>query len=801
MLAFLRDLRYEARGLRAHAGFTLAAAATIAVAVGATAAMFSIVNPVLLRPLPFLEPERLLAVDTLRADAPERLRGVSLQELQDWRAQSRAIAAFAGWRDWGMSRHDGVAGESVSAAIVTPDIFRVLPVQPQLGRLFDDADDVPGKNQIVLLSDGYWRTRFGADPTVVGRTLVLERGPRAVYTIAGVLPPTFTELPSFEDVQLFALSSIDPDAGHGRDLRNRRVLARLRPDTTIEQARQDMQRIGRQLAVEYPEFNTEWDITVRPLIQSEVGPIGSALRALFAAVGFVLLIACTNVAALQLARALSRRQEFAIRQAIGGGRLDLARALISEGLLVSLLGGAAGIVLAAWLLDAMLASGPAIPRAAHVALDAAALAFTAAVCLLAGLFVAIPASLLTTRLDVPGGLREGAGRLPNARAQRWRLVFVGAQVAMALVLLTGAVLSAQSFAALIRVRPGFDPANLGMMSLVVPADRKGADVATLYGHVLEEIRTIPHVQAASAASAGPLFGGVETTDIRIEGAASDPAQPARYFNIEPAFFKTMSVLLKSGHDFTPEDRAGTPPVAIVNEAFVRRVLAGRDAIGARVILGRSQDVVSVVGVASDVLQDVRSRTPIGPEIYFPYAQQTRWAAFVLVRSDNLSVTMPLVRDRIRAADPMVRVGSPATMPDLMARATRAPRFTLLLLGGFATVAVLLSAIGVYALVNYSTAQRTREIGVRLSLGARRRDIVVLLARSGFAAIVVGSVAGLAGAVAVNRLMASLLPQMEPLGPGALLVAWVVLVGAGGLACYIPARRAMRIDPVAALRAS
>jgi predicted permease len=802
MIAFLRDLRYGARALRANAGFTLAAAATIAVAIGATAAMFSIIQPVLLQPLPFAQPDRLVAIETFRSDAPDRLRGASLQELRDWKEQNRTIAALAGWRDWGMSRHDGTPGESVYAAIVTPDIFKVLPAQPQLGRLFSDEDDVAGKNQIVLLSDGYWRSRFGADPHIVGRTLVLERGPKATYTIAGVLPAAFNELPSFEEVQVFALSSIDPDAGRSRALRNRRVFARLGDDTSIAQAREDMKRIGRQLAGQYPDSNGAWDVTVRPLIQVEVGPIGDALRALFAAVGFVLVIACTNVAALQLARALSRRHEFAIRQAIGGRRVDLARALIAEGLLVAVLGGTAGIVLASWLVEGFLASGPAIPRASLVTMNLPVLTFVICVSVAAGILVALPASILTTRNDLSRGLREDTGRMPSVRARRWQFTFVAVQLALALMLLTGAVLSVRTFAALVSVRPGFKPEGLTMISIIAPGEMRAEQVAALYGRAVDEVRGVPGVQAAAAASAGPFFGGVEMIDVRPDGhSTSDPADPARYFNITPGFFKTMGVPLRSGREFTVEDRRGSPMVAVVNEAFARRVLKGREAIGARVTLGGGGGVVTIVGVVGDVVQDLRSRTPSSPEIYYPYSQQTRWAAYVIVRSDNLAITLPAVGNRLRASDPSLRVGSPIVMAESMARAARGPRFTMLLLGGFALVALLLSAIGVYGLVSYATAQRTREIGLRLSLGAGRGDILALLARSGILATVFGSAAGIAGTIAINRLLASALPLMEPLGLTSVLLSWAVLVSAGIVACYIPARRALRIDPSAALRST
>ena len=802
MLAFLRDLRYGVRALRVNAGVGVASAATIAVAVGATAAMFSIVRPVLLQPLPFVNPHRLVAIETFRFDAPDRTRGTSLQELRDWKEESHTIAAFAGWRDWGMSRHDGVPGESVFGIIVTPDIFTVLPVAPQLGRLFNEEDDAPGRNEIVLLAHDYWLNRFGGDPHVIGRSMILERGPRATYTVVGVLPAVFSELPSFATAQVFALSSIDPDAARNRGLRNRRVFARLTDGVSIEQARQDMQRLGRQLAAQYPDSNGGWDVSVHSLIEEEVSSIGGALRALFAAVGFVLLIACTNVAALQLARALSRRHEFAIRVAVGGNRVDLARPLVIEGLLIAIAGGAAGIAVATWLVDAILAVGPAIPRASSVRIDHSVLTFTATICLATGILVALPAAILTTRSDVSRGLREDNARLPNVRAQRWRMTFVGVQLALALMLVTGAVLSVRTFAAVMTLRPGFEPSNLAMMSVIAPVEKKGREVAALFARALDDIRTVPHVEAAAAASAGPLFGGVETIEVRVEGhPTSEPKESARYFNVEPEFFKTMGIPLHAGRDFTTDDRPNSPAVAIVNDAFARRVLKGRDPIGARVALGRDNELVDIVGMVGDVVEDPRTRAAAGPEIFFPYAQQTRWATYVVVRSDELAVALPLVADRIRATDASLRIGSPIVMADAMARAARAPRFTMLLLGGFAVVALLLSAIGVYGLISYATAQRTREIGLRLSLGARRGDILMLLARGGLLAIGTGSAAGLAGAVAISRLVASALPLMEPLGTATLLVSWAVLVSIGIFACYLPARRALRIDPATALRSS
>jgi putative ABC transport system permease protein len=795
----MTTLRHATRHVRANPGFAAAAIATIAIGIGATAAMFSVVNAVLLRPLPFADPDRLVAVETARHDAPDVLRGVSLPELHDWRSGTHSYSALAGWRDWGMSRHDVADPEAVYGVIVTPAIFTVLPLQPRLGRLFNAEDDVPGRNQVVLLTEPYWRTRFAADPGVVGKTLSLERGPRATYTVIGVLPPAFTEMPSFADVQIVALSSIDPDAGLGREVRNRRVVGRLRPGVSVEDAQNEMHLLAVRLGREFPDTNAPWDIFVRPLRAAEVGPIAGALRMLFGAVGFVLLSACANVAGLQLARALGRRREFAIRQAIGATRAGLMRVLLREAFVLCILGTAAGVVLAGWLVDVMLATGPTIPRAEALHVDMPVLLFAIACCGAAALFVALPASLLATRMDTARGLREDAGQTPNRRAHRWRLAFVGAQLALSVVLLTGAVRAAQSFAALLNAQPGFDAAGLAIVSIVNPTDRKSAAVVAAYSRLLQDIRGLPGVRSASAVSAGPLFGGVETTEIHPPGAQVSAAGPARYFNVAPGYFATIGVSLRAGRDFGPDDQAGGPAVVIVNEAFARRYLAAQEAVGSRLTLGQDGDSVTVVGVAADFLQELTTGAKAEPQIYFPYSQHPRWAAYIVVRADDPGVAIAAVRNRVRQLDPAMRPGTPRTMDSLMQGVSRAPRFTLLLLSGFALTALLLSGIGVYGLVSYATAQRTREIGVRLSLGATRGDIVRLLTRTGVATIAAGGAAGAAGAVVLDRFAAASVIGVAPLGAAALLSASALLIVIGGVALYLPVHRALRLDPISSLR--
>lgn len=804
MAAWIRDLRQGVRALRAAPGFTLAAVTTMAVGIGATAAIFTIFKAVLLRPLPFEEADRLVAIGSVKLEAPGDLRTVSIEELRDWQRDSRTIAASFGWRDWGMTRHVDGEREGVFAVIVTPEIFRVFPVRPVLGRLFDADEDRPGRNRVVLLSHGYWRDRFAADVDVIGQTIVLERGPVAAYTIIGVLPPELNEVTSFEDVRLFALSSIDPDAGSGRDLRNRRAFARLSSGVSVEDARAEMAVIAGRLARQYPDTNEGWSAMVVPLVSHEVGPMGDALRAFFGAVGFVLLIACANVAALQLARALGRRREFSIRQAVGGTRLTIVRALAAESALLAAAGGAAGLVVAEWLVDLVLAAGPDIPRSADWRFDPAVFSFAVVVCAAATLVLAVPASLLATRLDLVRALREESGQVSNASALRVRMIFVAGQVALALMLLSGAVLAAQTFMRQLTVRPGFDPSGLAMVQLFASSAtyEEGEHVAALYDRVMNEVRTIPGVRDASAVSAAPLSGeGAEPLEFTIEGAEGDGSSilTANQFNVAPGYFRTIGAPLVRGRDFTSFDTRSSPPVIVVNETFAERFVRSRDPLGLRIRLNRSGNIGSIVGVVGDLLQELRPRASPEPEMYFPYAQRPRWATFLVVRADEATAAMATVRQRIRQADAATRVGTPIIVSERMERSAREPRFVLLLFGLFAGGALLLSATGVYGLVSYTSAQRVREIGLRISLGATPRHILRLVTGSGFAAVVAGSAVGLVGTAAVAPLLGSTLPQLEPLRVWAAGLAWVLLVSVGWIACYLPARRALKTDPVEALR--
>lgn len=805
MIALMRDLRHATRVFVASPGFSAAAVLTIAVGVGATAAIFAIVNTVLLRPLPFPGADRVVVVGGARVDAPQRMTSVSLEDLRDWQRQSRTIESFAAWRDWGMTRYDDPNEKGVYAAIVTPEIFRVLPVAPVLGRLFRPDDDKPIQNRVILLSYGYWRSRFGGDRGVIGRTMILEREDKAVYTIIGVLPARFNELPSFGAIKVFALSSTDPDAATGRAHRNRRVFARLRGGMSIREARTDLQAIAGRLAVAYPGTNARWTATVRSLVDDQVGPLADTLRTFFAAVACVLLIACANLASLQLARALSRQREFAVRAALGGGGVAIARGVVLESVLLSIAGGAVGLLASQWLVAIVLRTGPTLPRAETVRLDAAVIVFAFATCLVAGLTLAVPASWLIARVDPATALRNESRPTAPKSAVHARMAFVAAQVALAVVLCAGALVAGETLVRQMLVRPGFDPAGLASLQLSASLAKYKTrpQMADLLMRLVEMARTAPGVTSASAVSALPTSGeGREPVEFSVVGGdeASMGHLAANSFNVAPGYFRTMGIPLRRGRDFAPTDTAGAPGVAIVNESFVRRCLpASADPLDTDIRLSRGDDMLKIVGVVADVLQEIKPQFAAEPEIYWPYGQRPRWSTFLVVRSSAPRAAVAAMRVRAGAIDPDLHLGAPRIVSDTISQSARGPRFVLLLFGLFAGVAGLLGAIGVYGLVSYTSEQRIREIGIRISLGAGPRQIFMTVASGGFRAVAAGAIIGTLGAVALMHTSRSMLPQMEALRPGLAIAAAIALTLLGCLACYLPARRALRVDPLEALR--
>lgn len=799
-----QDIRYGFRMLVKNPGFTAVAVLTLALGIGANTAIFSFVNAILLRPLPVKQPDRLVSITEVNREKDPKGTASSPRNIEDWQRSSKTIEEFGAWRDWGFSIKGPEVVEGIYSGIASPSLFHLLGVTPAKGRIFLPEEDQPGRNRVVLISDGCWKRRFGADPNILEKKVTLSREGEDVYTIIGVLPAEF-DLPSMEGIQMWAPLSVDPDQSLGRWLRNRQVIARLKEGTSVREAQLEMATIADQLAQQYPDTNKDWSVRVTPLHEAEVGSTRAALLTFLAAVGFVLLIGCVNIANLMLGRATARQREFAVRTALGAGRARLVRLLLTEGLLLGLAGGAAGLLLSLWTSDVFVAlSPPSLPRLEQISFDVRVFEFALAVSLLAGLLSSVFPALQSSRVDITSGLKEGGGSSTGRSSARVRSFLLAGQVALVMVLLTAAGLLTQSFARLQMSPLGFEREHLMTFQVFPPSTKypKARDVASFYQRLTDELKGIPSVQAVASASAGPFFGGVETVEFSIEGrpqTSGGGQVSARFFDVSAGYFGTMGIPLRKGREFTSRDAAESPLVAVVNETCARRYWPDSDPVGQRMVLGPSKAALEIVGIAGDV-QRPRAGAVVEPEIYWPNQQHPRWASYFMLRTAGDPAAIgPAVRSRIGAIDKDVLIGSMRTMDERIGMSLRNPRFNTLVVAFFAMVALLLAAVGIYGVVSYAVAQRTHEIGVRMALGADRGTILRLVMWKVLWLTACGALIGLACALASGRLLTSLLYNVSPADPATLLGVSALLAFVAMVACFIPARRATKVDPLIALR--
>jgi putative ABC transport system permease protein len=802
MSILMLDLRFALRLFRKSPAFTVVAILALALGIGANTAIFSFVNGVLLSSLPFPEPERLVVLGERNPEKGGSLSVVSPRNLEDWEKQSKTIEEFGAWRDWRFKIKTAEGPDLVSAGIASPGLFTALGVKPATGRLFLPEENQPGRDHVVLISYGYWQANFGGDSSIIGQPMTLDN---ETFTIVGVLPPQLGAL-SLGRFNVWAPVSVDPDQFLERHLRNRRVYARLKTGVSIGEAQAEMDGIAQQLAQQYPKDNAGFSVSVTSLQDAQVGDVRPALLVFLGAVGLVLLIACANVANLLLARAATRRKEFAIRAALGASRMSLIRQVLTEAVVLAFVGGAIAVLLAFWIIDLFVAVSPSyIPRLDHVKLDGTVVAFALSLSLLTGVLFGLAPALGSSRVNLVEGLKEGQKRSIAGVGSRLRGPLVVSPVALALVLLVGAGLLGQTFVRLITLQPGFNPQNVLTVQLFLPMDRykDGRQVATFYQRATEEFRAIPGVQAVGATSAGPQFGGYEPVDFLIDGQpapASGEYPRARFYNVGPDYFHTMQIPLLAGREFTGRDTAEALPVAIINQTMARRYfLPGEDPLGKRVLLARENEAVEIVGVAGDVkrfeLDDVA-----GPEIYWPYSQKPRWASYFAIRTDSDPTSIvTAVRSRMSGLDKDVPVLNVSTIDQMVAAALRGPRFNSALIGAFAGLALVLASFGLYAVISYSVTQRTHEIGVRIAVGAGQGDIFKLIVGQGMLMTLIGVAIGLTASVALTRGMSSLLFGVSATDPLTFAGISLLLTFVSLLACYIPARRAMKVDPMAALR--
>jgi putative ABC transport system permease protein len=812
MQTLLQDLRYGARTLFKHPGFTLIAIITLALGIGANTAIFSVVNAVLLRPLPYREPERLALVQQHFPKLGWYYGGVSAPELLDYIAYNETFAELAGYDIVSLNLTGEREPQRLSVARVSANLFSLLGVPPMLGRGFTNEEESVGKSRVVALSERLWRQRFGADPKIVGQTVKLDERP---YTVVGVMParlqfpPTGTAFA--EAVELWTpLALTDDEKQARRRDANFKLIGRLKLGVTLEQAQANMVAVAARIEQQHPDIyqgNIRIAATAVSLAGRMAQNVRLALWVLLGAVGLVLLIACANIANLLLARAAARRKEIAVRAALGASARRIVQQSLTESLLLALGGGAVGLLLAVWALDLIIRFGPEdVPRLAEASLDLRVLGFTLLVSLLTGVLFGLAPALQGARLSLTEALNE-AGRGAGAaghKGARVRSALVMLETALAVMLLIGAGLLLNSFVRLLRVPPGFDPEGVLVARTALPAARypEAERGKAVYQQVLERIAKLPGVQYASVASTLPLTGewGI---GFRIEGGGENTYYSANGSWVSNDYFRAMGIPLLKGRAFTDEDRTEAPPVVVVNETMARRFWPGEEAIGKRIRWGgwNPQGGLTIVGVAADVkLTSLTADSP--PTVYMPVFQIPRLrrdALFILRTSGDPANLAAALRQAISGVDADLPVYDVQTMKQVVAESVAERRFTMWLLVIFAVAALLLAALGLYGVMSYSVMQRTHELGIRMALGAQVRDVLKLVIKQGMTLALVGVGVGLGAALLLTRLMKTLLfgvSATDPLTFGAIAL---LLTGVALLACWVPARRATRVDPLVALR--
>jgi predicted permease len=815
METLFQDLRYGLRVLAKSRGFTAVAVVTLALGIGANTALFSVINGVLLSPLPFLQPDQLV---TLHENKPNFEGGsVSYPNFHDWEKDNHTFSSL------GLARPSqfiltGVGeAEQVSGEFVSSDFFTVLGVKPVIGRTFAEDEERVGAGPVALISAGLWRRKFSSVPDILGKNITLDARD---YTIVGVIPAGFhLDIPGFRDSQVYApigqwSNPLLLKRGAGLGFHG---IGRLKAGVTIEQARADMEGVTRSLADAFPDTDKGITAKLTPLKEQMVGHIRPLLLVLLAAVGFVLLIACVNVANLLLARAASRTREFAVRAALGATQARVVRQLLTESILLALAGGALGLYLASWGTRAALGVLPAaLPRGEQVGVDGPVLIFTAGISLLAGIFFGLTPALKSSRPDLHETLKQG-GRGTSGTRQRMQSVFVVAEIALALVLLIGAGLTIRSLAKLWGVDPGFNPHNVLTFGLSLPPTMMHAKpdaIRAAFREFDEKFGSVPGIQAVSQTWGAIPFSDDDEQLFWLEGqpkpANENDMNWAIDYIVEPSYLKAMGIPLLQGRFFTVHDDEHAPLVVVVDEVFAQKYFPHQNPLGKRLNIARSAQLAEIVGVvghvnqwglATDDQQSLRSGLYI-PCMQMPdeFIAMTPSGSAVVLRSEENSAGLldSLRQINAQMSNQQVIFGA-QTMDSLISGSVAARRFSMILLAVFAMLALLLASVGIYGVVSYVVGQRTNEIGIRMALGAHQRDILLLILGRGGKLIGLGVAIGLAAAFGLTRLMASLLYAVAATDPTTFAGVAVLLTVVALAACYIPARRAGKVDPMVALR--
>lgn len=800
----LSDTRYAIRNLLRRPAFTLIAVVTLALGIGANTTIFSAINALLLKPLPFPELDRVVAIWDKLPSRGVMHNEVTVANYLDWQAQTQSFEQLALYRWWSANLTGIDPPERIQGFLVTANFFDAAGVKPLMGRNFSAEENQPGKDAVAIITHSLWQRRFGGDTDILNKTITINS---VVRTVIGVMPERFN-FPKGSEV--YAPLAMTPELMKNRGSHGYYVIGKLKPGASIEGSQAEIDNIAGRLEQQFPETNKGWGATVFPIVADTVRQYDTALWIMMGAVGFVLLIACANVANLMLARATGRQKEIAVRTALGASRWRIVRQLLTESVIVALIGGALGVLVGFWGINALRAANPGdaakfVSGWYQLGINAPVLLFTLGLSVFSGIVFGLAPAWQMSKPNLNDSLKEGS-RHTAGRSHRLRSSLVVFEVALSLVLLVGAGLLIRSFLSLLRTDPGFNPDHLLTMNLVLPAAKYKDDPsrAAFYTDLVQRVKGQPGVESAAMVNYLPLGGSNSSDSYLVEGVPEpQPEQEndGRYRVATPDYFHTMGISIVRGRAFTDQDKAGALPVVIVNEAFVRKHWPNENPIGKRIRFYGPLDRapwMEIVGVIEDVKHELD--LPVTPEYYLPHAQDS-WNAMVLVARTSVdpgSVAAAL-RQQVWAIDKDQPVFDVKTMQEVRSGSVALYSFSSVMLGIFASVALVLAAVGIYGVMAFAVTQRTQEIGIRMALGARTADVLKLVVKNGMKLAVIGIVIGLAGSWALTRFMEKLLVGVQPTDLLTFSLVSLCLLLAAFIACYIPARRATKVDPLVALR--
>jgi putative ABC transport system permease protein len=798
------DIRYALRNLLRRPTFTLIAVVTLALGIGANTAIFSAVNALLLKPLPFPELDRVVAIWDKMPSRGVLHNEVTVANYLDWQAQTQSFEQLALYRWWSANLTGIDPPERIQGFLVTANFLDVTGIKPILGRTFSPEENQPGKDQVAVITHSLWQRRFGGDPNILDKTITINS---IVRRVIGVMPERFNFPKSAE---IYAPLQMTPELMKNRTGHGYYVIGRLKSSASIASAQAEIDNISARLEQQFPDTNKGWGATVFPIVADMVRTYDTALWVMMAAVGFVLLIACANVANLMLARASGRQKEIAVRTALGASRWRIVRQLLTESVIVALLGGALGILIGFWGIDALRAGNPgeAAKYAAgwyQLGINPTVLLFTFGLSVVSGIVFGLAPALQVSKPNLNDSLKEGT-RGTTSTSHRLRSSLIVFEVALSLVLLVGAGLLTRSFLSLLKTDPGFNPDHVITMNLVLPGAKYKDDAsrAAFYNDLVQRVKAQPGVQSAAFVNYLPL-GGSNSSDAYLIEGEPEPApgqeHEGRYRVATPDYFQTMEIPIVRGRAFTEQDKAGATPVVIVNETLARQHWPGQDPIGKRIrFYGPPERAVwiEIVGVVKDVKHELN--IPVTPEYYLPHAQDS-WNAMVLVARTSVepSSLAGALRQQVWAIDKDQPVFDVKTMQEVRSISVAVYSFSSVMLAIFAGVALVLAAVGIYGVMAFAVTQRTQEIGIRMALGARTADVLKLVVTQGMKLALLGIVIGLAGSWALTRFIEKLLVGVQATDLLTFTLVSLCLLVAAFIACYLPARRAAKVDPLVALR--